>query len=139
MKVVIDTSVWISALITKESQARAILRMSFQKKLIPQIGEALFLEYESVMKREKVLQRSPLSTEEQEKLFNAYLSVCRWNDIYYLWRPNLKDVNDNFLIELCVASGSHILLTYNTKDFAGMELAFDIRVLTPETFLKEFV
>ncbi len=59
MKVVIDTSVWISALIKKESSARELLRLVFQGKVSPQISEALFKEYESVMKRKKIQNLTP--------------------------------------------------------------------------------
>ncbi len=117
MKVVIDTSVWISALITKDSQARELLRLVFEKKLFPQMSEALLKEYESVMKRKKIQILTPLNRDEQDELFNAYLSVCRWNDIYYTWRPNLQDEGDNFLVELAVASGAKVILTNNIKDF----------------------
>ena len=53
MKIVIDTSVRISALITKESQARALLRLVLEEKVFPQMSEALFCEMEAVMKRKK--------------------------------------------------------------------------------------
>jgi len=86
MKVVIDTSVWISALITKKSDSRKLLRLVFEKKIIPQISEALFREYEDVMKREKIQNATPLSSDEQASLFNAYLSTCTWNEIYYEYR-----------------------------------------------------
>ncbi len=137
MKIVIDTSVWISALITKESQARELLRLVFREELFPQMSEALFVEYESVMKRVKIQKLTPLSAEEQSELFNAFLSTCRWNDIYYTWRPNLKDENDNFLVELAVSSGAKAIITYNVKDFKDAELLFSHKVITPEDFLKE--
>ncbi len=137
MKVVIDTSVWVSALIKKESGAREILRLVFQKKLLPQISEALFKEYESVMTRKKIRMMTVLTAAEQNELFEAYLSQCRWVDVYYSWRPNLIDENDNFLIELAIAGGANIILTYNLKDFENAELVFDIKITTPEKFLKE--
>ena len=139
MKVVIDTSVWISALIKKESSARELLRLVFQGKVSPQISEALFKEYESVMKRKKIQNLTPLSTDEQHDLFNAYLSQCKWNDIYYSWRPNLKDEDDNFLVELAVSSGSMAIITYNIKDFANAELVFSHIIITPEDFIKEIL
>jgi len=138
MKVVIDTSVWISALITKQSAARDVLRMVLKQKIFPQMNETLFLEYESVMRRRKIKERCPLSEEEVHTLFQSYLSQCTWNEIYYLFRPNLKDENDNFLIELAVASGSKIIVTYNPKDFDASQLTFDIRVVTPELLIKEY-
>lgn len=137
MKIVIDTSVWISALITKDSKARELLRLVFQAKLYPQMSEALFREYEDVMKRKKIQSLTPLSTVEQNELFEAYLLTCKWNEIYYMWRPNLKDESDNFIVELAVASGAEALITYNIKDFKNVELIFKHKIITPEDFMKE--
>ena len=139
MKVVIDTSVWISALICKESQARALLRLVLNKCISAQMSEALFLEYEAVMQREKIQHLTPLTHKEQQELLSAFLSVCQWNEIYYTWRPNLKDENDNFLVELAVSSGASVIITYNLKDFEEAQLLFSYRVTTPELFLKEFL
>ena len=137
MKVVIDTSVWISALITKDSKARELLRLVFEKKLIPQMSETLYKEYEAIMKRNKIQKLTPLSIDEQNDLFNAYLSVCKWNDIYYTWRPNLKDEDDNFLVELAVSSGAKAIITYNIKDFSNAQLIFNHKIITPQDFLKD--
>lgn len=137
MKIVIDTSVWISALITKESSARELLRLVFNGTLSPQMSEALFREYESVMQRKKIQKLTPLTLLEQNELFEAYLSTCQWNEIYYLWRPNLKDEDDNFVVELAVASGSEALVTYNINDFKNVELLFMHTIVTPEDFIKE--
>ncbi len=139
MKVVIDTSVWISALIKKESGARELLRLVFQNKIAPQMSEPLFREYESVMKRKKIQTLTILSKNEQHELLNALLSKCHWNDIYYTWRPNLKDEGDNFLVELAVASGSKAIITYNVKDFTNAQLVFDHTITTPENFMKELL
>jgi putative PIN family toxin of toxin-antitoxin system len=137
MKIVIDTSVWISALIKKDSKAREVLRLVLHKKLFPQMSEALFKEYEAVMKRKKIQKLTPLSLTEQNDLFEAYLCTCKWSDIYYLWRPNLKDENDNFVVELAVASGAEAIITYNVKDFKNTELTFKHKVVTPEELIKE--
>jgi putative PIN family toxin of toxin-antitoxin system len=139
MKIVIDTSVWISALITKNSDSRKLLRLVFEKKLSPQMSEALFYEYEDVMKRKKLQERTPLSKEEQVSLLNAYMSTCKWNEIYYMWRPNLNDENDNFVVELAVASGAKAIITYNLKDFTNAELSFSHSITTPENFIREFL
>jgi len=138
MKVVIDTSVWISALITKESSAREVLRLALEDKVHPQMSESLFHEYEAVMKRTKIQKLTPLTVEEQNTLFYAYLSSSKWNEIYYMWRPNLEDENDNFVVELAVASGAEYIITYNIKDFTNAELIFRHKVITPEQFIKDF-
>ena len=138
MNVVIDTNIWISALISKEGVSREIIRLSLQEKLVPQISTTLFLEYEAIMKREKIQTLCALTKKEQEELFQAFLSTCQWNEIFYLWRPNLDDVGDDFLIELAVASNSSVIITENIKDIAFGELHFDIEVLTPKQFLERY-
>jgi len=70
--------------------------------------------------------------------FDAFLNVCRWVDIYYAWRPNLRDEADNHLIELAVAGGATRLVTKNLRDFRNAELIFPgVKVLSPEEFIKE--
>lgn len=138
MNVVIDTNIWIAALISKEGISREIIRLALMEKISPQISTTLFIEYEAVMKREKIQTLCSLSIEEQEKLFQAFLSTCKWNEIFYLWRPNLDDEGDDFLIELAVASNSKVIITDNIKDIKFGELKFDIEVLTPKDFLKRY-
>jgi len=138
MKVVIDTNIWISALISKDGTSRKVIRQALEEKISPQISTTLFLEYEAVMKREKIQRLCSLTLEEQSELFQAFLSTCQWNEIFYLWRPNLEDKNDDFLIELAVASNSKVIITDNTKDIEFGELHFDIEVLTPKKFLERY-
>jgi predicted nucleic acid-binding protein len=57
--------------------------------------------------------------------------------IYYLWRPNLKDEGDNFLIELALAGNSQTIVTNNVKDLKAAELKFDdLRILSPQQILR---
>ena len=57
--------------------------------------------------------------------------------IHYLWRPNLKDEGDNFLIELAVAGNAESIITNNLKDLRNAELQFDgLRVLAPEDYFR---
>jgi putative PIN family toxin of toxin-antitoxin system len=136
MNVVIDTNVWISALISKEGTSRDIIRLALNDKISPQISISLFLEYETVMSRKTIQKQCALTFEEQTELFHAFLSTCKWNEIFYLWRPNLNDKDDDFLVELAVASNSQTIITDNSKDLKSGELTFDFEVLTPKEFLE---
>jgi putative PIN family toxin of toxin-antitoxin system len=137
MKVVIDTSVWISALINKDGFSREVIKLALKDIIYPQINMPLFIEYESVSKREEIVKLTPLSQSEYEELFSAFISTMTWNEIYYLWRPNLKDKDDDFLVELAVASNAKYIITENKKDFIDSELKFGFKVLKPSDFLKE--
>ena len=90
------------------------------------------------MGRDPLFVGSPLTAGERLELFNAFVAVCRRTEIYYLWRPNLRDEADNHVLELAVAAGSQSVVTYNRADFVGAELNFpELRILTPAELLKE--
>jgi predicted nucleic acid-binding protein len=97
----------------------------------------LFCEYEDVSKRSAILEQTPLSVEEVNALLCSFFSICRWIPVYYLWRPNLKDEQDNHLIELAVAGNAEYLVTNNIKDFNNTELYFpQLTVLKPDQLLR---
>jgi putative PIN family toxin of toxin-antitoxin system len=136
-KIVVDTSVLISALIGKRGASREVLRRCLKGEYDPQISNALFQEYEAVNSRREVIERCPLTEREIRELLNAIYSVCTWTPVYYLWRPNLRDEGDNFLIELALAGNSEVIVTNNVKDLENAELNFEgLRILRPEQLLR---
>ncbi len=138
LKAVIDTNVLIGALLRREGQNRRALRLGLERRLTPVVGQALFLEYEDVLAREQLFRHSPLTSIERRRLFEAFLSVCGWVQVYYLWRPNLRDEADNHIMELAVASNANRIVTNNISDFAGSQLRFPaVHVVTPHQLVKE--
>ena len=134
--VVVDTSVFVAALKSTDGAARQVLRLCLQSELSPLVGHKLFLEFNDVLERPKLFENSPATSEDREALFHGFLSVCRWVNIFFLWRPNLPDEGDNHVMELAVAGGAAVVITHNVSDFAG-ELKFPgVRILTPGQFLK---
>lgn len=101
------------------------------------MGEALFREYEEVLGRAALFTRCRLSQKERDELFDAFLSVCEWTPVFFLWRPNLPDESDNHLIELAVAGGATSLVTHNVKHLRYGELRFpQVLIETPGEYLK---
>ena len=135
--VVVDTSVLISALIGTQGPSREILRRCLQSKYTPLISNSLFFEYDDVANREHILNLCPLSANEVRDLLNAFYSVCHWLPIYYLWRPNIKDEGDNFLIELALAGNASTIISNNVKDLRCAELNFpSLCIVTPDQLLR---
>jgi putative PIN family toxin of toxin-antitoxin system len=135
-KIVVDTSVFISALIGPHGPSRALIRQCLLGDYVPLMGNALFAEYESVIGRPSVVSKCPLDTAAMTDLLAAFLSVCEWINVYYLWRPNLRDEGDNHLIELAVAGNAIAIATNNLRDFQGADLLFpNLLITTPEQML----
>ncbi|MDB9517066.1 putative toxin-antitoxin system toxin component, PIN family [Roseofilum reptotaenium CS-1145] len=137
-KLVIDTNVFVSALISADGVSRAVLRACLQGKYQPLMGIALFLEYESILSRSEVMARCPLPRVDVEALLAALMSVSQWVQVYYLWRPNLRDEGDNHLIELAIAGNAEAIITQNVKDFQRAELIFpQLSILSPKALIME--
>jgi uncharacterized protein len=137
-RVVIDTNVFVSALIRADTAPRSVLRLCLQRAITPLMSTALYMEYVAVNNRDHLFNRSPLDKNERNNLLDDVMSVCDWVSIYYSWRPNLKDEGDNHVMELAVAGGASGIITGNTKDFAGDLLFPEVQILTPKTFLDHF-
>jgi hypothetical protein len=57
--------------------------------------------------------------------------------IYFRWRPNLPDAEDDPVSELAIAGGVEHLVTHNPHDFGRGELKFNSpRVVTLAQHLK---
>jgi uncharacterized protein len=100
--------------------------------------QKLFLEYKSVLFRQEILSLTKMSKTEMEIVLNALTALSLSAEIYFLWRPNLTDESDNFVLETVIATSS-ILVTHNLKDFKNSELSFPgILIMTPKQFLDTY-
>ena len=97
----------------------------------PVLSPALALEYEAVLKREGVGTNLELTDVDD---FVEYLcSRSRLVQIYFKWRPTLRDPNDDRVLELAVRTQAAVV-TFNAKDFAEAE-RFGIRIMRPGEML----
>lgn len=136
-RIVIDTSVFIGALISTTGANRELIRRCLKREYQPLMGNALFSEYESVINRSEILTKCLITQKEIEALLAAFINVSQWISIYYLWRPNLKDEADNHLIELAMAGQAKIIATNNIRDFHNSELVFpDLAIQKPEEIIR---
>lgn len=137
LRIVIDTSVLISALLGSNGASRELIRCCLEGKYQPLMGNTLFLEYESVVFREEIRTKCILTETEILTLLESLMHVSLWIDVYYLWRPNLRDESDNHLIELAIAGNAQIIATKNVKDFLNSDLIFpNLSILKPEQIIK---
>ena len=97
------------------------------------ISTPLIFEYESVAKRKSV--QSDLNEKDIDIILDKICNISEKCKIFFLWRPFLKDTGDDFILELAVESQCDCIITYNKKDFKGIE-KFNIQVLDPKEFLK---
>lgn len=137
LRIVVDTSVLISALIGPRGPSRELIRRCLLGEYQPLMGNTLFCEYEAVISRDEILEKCPLTHSEIADLLAALMSGCEWVQIYYAWRPNLRDEQDNHVIELAIAGNAEAIVTNNLRDFQNAELTFpNLSILRPEQLIQ---
>lgn len=134
LKIILDTNILFTAL-------RSDLGASFKLiSLIPSdlfkisVSVPLVVEYEDVLKRSKNLKH--LHDKDIDDFIDFIILVAEQTKIHFLWRPFLKDPNDDMLVELAVASQADAIITYNKKDFKNVEQIFGIKIVDAKELLK---
>lgn len=129
---VLDTNVLVTGLRSKLGHAHTVLKLIGTELFDMNLSVPLVLEYESVLLRYAA--ELDLSADEITTLIDYWCAIGIHRDIYYLWRPMLKDPKDEMVLELAVASGCNHIVTYNHKDFKPAQ-SLDVETVSPLQFL----
>ncbi|WP_339138217.1 MAG: putative toxin-antitoxin system toxin component, PIN family [Candidatus Electrothrix sp. GW3-4] len=128
-----DTNILFSGLYSSSGASYQILRRIDTGRIIPVISTTLLFEYEDVLKRKQ--KELGLSDNEIEVVLDNICALSKFQKIYFLWRPYLKDPKDDHVLEVAVASKTRIIVTHNMKDFKGVD-KFGVTALRPGKLLE---
>ena len=137
MKVVLDTSVLVAGLRSRLGASNRVLLAVAERRCIPLVTTALFLEYEAVLLRPEQQLATGMSPADVEGFLTALASAAEPVDVNFLWRPQLKDPNDELILEAAVNGRAAAIVTHNVTDFRSASERFGVATLTPAEFLKE--
>jgi putative PIN family toxin of toxin-antitoxin system len=134
-QIVLDTNVFYAGLRSRRGSSHQLLREiggnpAFQIHL----SVPLVLEYEEVAKRH--CRTLALTHSDIDDILDYLCSVADLHEIFYLWRPYLSDADDDMVLELAVEAGCNRIVTFNQRDFRGIE-QFGLLATTPQDFLRE--
>jgi putative PIN family toxin of toxin-antitoxin system len=140
MNFVLDTNVLVAAVRSPAGASAEILR----RVLLGQVGALcsvpLFMEYEAVLLRPVHLEAAGAHADQVINFLDALAGVVIRVEIQFLWRPQLRDPNDDLVLELAVngqgLGDSVAIITSNQKDFLPQAGKFGIGVLTPRQFFQ---
>ena len=130
-RIVLDTNVLYSALHSRLGVSFQVLSMVGQSKFSLQVSAPLVAEYEAVLKRGQL----KLTPQQIDDVIDFVCANSEHHKIFYLWRPTLKDPDDDFLLELAVKAQASIV-TWNMADFKKAD-KFGISIMTPRALLKQ--
>lgn len=132
-QIVIDTNVIVAGLRSRRGSAFQLLTLIGTGLFDIHLSVPLVLEYRDVLLRE--LPSLYLNQKDVDDLIDFYCAVGRQHEIFFLWRPFLRDSKDDMVLELAVRAECQSIITYNTRDFIGIE-QFGLTLLKPSEFLR---
>ena len=133
IRIIIDTNVIYSALRSKQGASYKLISILPTQKFEVLLSVPLYAEYQEVLMRKDIL--NIYTKQEITGFLRYFCKICVHKDIFYLWRPILKDPKDDMLLELAVAGNGDYIITYNIKDFAALD-KFRPKAITPNELLK---
>ena len=131
--IVLDTCVLVSAARSREGASFSMVSSLPDPRFQICLSVALYAEWQSVLTRPEHL--PPGTSAEMALGFTRYLaSIAHLQDVHFLWRPFLRDPDDDMVLECAVASGANTIVTHNLKDFARA-VSLSVQAKTPRQFL----
>ena len=133
MRLVFDTDVMVAAIRSDAGASRRLLEAVLERRrgLTLLVSVPLMFEYEAVMTRPEHLRVAGLSAADIGALLDAVAAVAEPVSLAYLWRPALRDVDDDMVLEAAVNGRADGIVTFNQRDFDVSVKQFGIRALLP--------
>lgn len=136
MRCVLDTDVLIAGLRSAKGASREIIAMVGRKEITAVATISMMAEYEAVLKRTEHLEAANLTMEDVDTLLDALASLFVPVVPHFLWRPQLKDPDDEMILEAAVNGRATAIITFNIRHFGKAAARFGVEVLRPGDFLK---
>ncbi len=134
-KLILDTNVIVSALISSSIPARILYELVLTRKVEVCLSEEVFAEYVEVLNRDKFAKFANFKTK-------AEIVLSKLRELSVFYRSNIRveiltDTGDNKFLELAAASSADYLSTGNTLDFVIKEFEYT-RILTPREYWDHY-
>jgi len=133
-QVVLDTNVIYSGLRSRRGASFKLLSLLGSGRFEIHLSVPLVLEYEEVLQEKR--RDLGLTEADVDDVVNYLCRVAGLHEIHFLWRPRLKDPDDEMILELAVGAGCEYIVTYNKEDFPGVE-NFGIELVTAKELLQK--
>lgn len=133
-RAILDSSVLVAALRSRQGASFRLIELLRAGVFEIAVSVPLVIEYEAVLTRHAAslgLRRTEVSA-----LVDYFCAVGKRQSIHFLWRPLLRDPDDEFVLEAAVAASCQYIVTHNVRDFAGAE-RFGVSVVRPGQFLRQ--
>ena len=126
-----DTDAVVAAMRSPAGASAAIIRAVRQRQATLLLSVPLAMEYEAVCRRSEHREESGLSVRQVEIFLDAFIAMGEPVRTHFLWRPQLRDPNDEMVLEAAVNGKADALVTFNVRGYGTTPAQFGVEVLLP--------
>lgn len=131
MRLVLDTATMVAAIRSGAGASRRLLTAALERRFTLLASVPLMIEYQAVMTRPEHLTASGLSADDVNVLLDAVAAVVEPVRLAFLWRPAVRDPDDDMVLEAAVNGQADAIVTFNIGDFGEAAQRFGVEVLAP--------
>jgi len=138
VRIVLDTSVLITAFRSSGGAAAENLRLALLGELTILMDYKLACEYRDVALRVEHLKVSGKTVRDTELVLDMLEAIAEPVLVVVRHHPLSQDANDDMVLDVAINGHADAIVTANTKHFREPAKRFHLDVLTPAELLQKF-
>jgi len=135
MRLVMDTDVLVAGIRSPAGASAELLRRAITGRARLLASVPLFIECEAVATRTEHLAAAGARKEDVLTLLDTLAACVDIVHLHFLWRPQLRDPDDELMLEAAVNGRADAIVTFNRRDFVTAA-QFGVAVIAPAEALK---
>jgi putative PIN family toxin of toxin-antitoxin system len=136
MRWVLDTAALVAAIRSNLGACNRLLTAALERRFTLLVSTPMLIEYEAVMTRTEHLSASGLTADEVSVILDAVAAAAEPVRLAFLWRPAVRDPDDDMVLETAVNGRAEAIVTFNKRDFIPFAKRFGVEVLSPGEAVK---
>lgn len=136
VRLVLDTSVIVSAFRSRLGASYGLLRLLQERRFVALATPTLLFEYEEVLSRPEQRAVHKLTDAELDAVIRDIAALIEPVRVDFQWKPQLTDPDDEMVLEAAINGSAEAIVTHNAHDFLPAADRFRIQVLSPGAIMK---
>jgi predicted nucleic acid-binding protein len=131
-----DTDTVVAAMRSPRGASAELLRAARTGRVALLATAPLCFEYESVCHRPEHMAAAGLASPDVAVFVDAVVDLMEPVEVWFLWRPQLRDPGDELVLEAAVNGRAAAITTFNRRDYLSAAGRFGIEILLPSETIR---
>lgn len=137
LRLVLDTDVVVAAMRSPRGASAALLEAALEQRITLLAGVPLFFEYEAKCTDPKHWSAAGITMKDADIFITGIAALVEPVRTHFLWRPLLRDPNDEMVLEVAVNGSADAIVTFNLRDYGDVpKRNFNIDVMLPSNAIR---